>query len=259
MSKEEQLNLWINEVESRWSEEAIPEYRVDPNRIKHLAIICDGNRRAASERGLEPYFGHRVGMEVIKGSARAFRNWGVGICTYWVWSTDNWSRDTRQTEYVMGLAEENLGNPDFLQGLIRNQTKFLQIGRKERLPRTLQQTLRSLEQATTRFRRHRINLALDYGGRNEVGRAKDRLIDRGGALKSRRIEDFLDTAGQPQVDLVLRTGVGEGEMAHTSGFMPLQTIESAWKFLETPLPDLTPQELLASVQECERYNKRLGK
>lgn len=76
------LNTWLTEIEACWKD--IPEFKVDTERIKHLAIICDGNRRAAKGRGLDSYFGHRAGVETIKGIAKACRQWDIETLSFWV-------------------------------------------------------------------------------------------------------------------------------------------------------------------------------
>lgn len=255
---------WAADIASGWKEQGIPGYQVDSQKIKHLAIICDGNRRAALEVGFDPYLGHLAGLEVIKGIARAGRIWHVPTLTFWVWSTENWKRDKRQTDFVLDLAQEHLSGQDFLNELIESDVRFAHLGRKDRLPPTLQAIIAGLEQATACFQRHRLNLALDYGGRDEVSRVYRRMIRAGvdeGMLKDdpSTINHFLDTDEQPAVDLVIRTGVSSGELPHTSGFMPLQSADAAWIFLPDLFPNLTPEKLLHSIQRFEGYEKRLGR
>jgi len=105
-SEGKNLDCWVSAIENQWR--TIPEFSVDRERFKHLAIICDGNRRAASERGLHPWCGHRAGIEVIKGVMRASKEWGIGYLTFWTWSTENWGREREQVDFVMNLAAKNL-------------------------------------------------------------------------------------------------------------------------------------------------------
>lgn len=245
---------WATDVACQW--EQVPPYQVDPKRLRHLAVICDGNRRAALNYGFEPQLGHLVGIEVTKGIARAARAWNIRYLTLWVWSTENWKRDKEQSDFVMEMAEDNLSKEQFLEELIGNGVRFTHLGRKERLPTSLQGTLALLEESTESLGRYWLNLSLDYGGRDEIIRAiekRDCLGKEGG------IEKYLDTAGQPNVDLVIRTGVNGRDLPHTSGFMPLQTADAAWIFLPNLFPDLSPDKLLQSVQKFEGYNRRLGR
>lgn len=250
----EEAKDWAADVAWQW--EKIPPYEVNPEKLAHLAVICDGNRRAALNAKLEPYLGHLVGLEVTKGVARAARSWGVRHLTVWVWSTDNWKRDKEQSDFVMGMAEEYLSKEQFLEELAENEVKFTHLGRKEKLPIPLQRTLALLEESTRSLERYRLNLALDYGGRDEIMRAMQKRDCSG---KEGWIGHYLDTAGQPNVDLVIRTGVDKKELPHTSGFMPLQTVDAAWDFMPTLFPNLTPVDLLDSIQKFEGYNRRLGR
>lgn len=258
------LEEWIAQIESRWRN--IPEFEVDTERLKHLAVICDGNRRAAAERGLNPYFGHRVGIEVIRGIARACRQWEIKTLTFWTWSTENWEREEGQVKFIMGLAEKFLPDRELLREFQENEVRFTHLGRKDRLPGSVKATLESLERQTAQFNRYCLNLAMDYGGRDELVRAF-RDIAQGikeGVLQPDDIDEnlislHLDTAGQVLPDLVIRTGAKKGEFPHTSGFMLLQTIYAGWEFLPVLFPDLTPQSLLEPIQNFINYERRLGK
>ena len=260
------LKSWLSEIETCW--EKIPEFQVDPEKLRHLAIICDGNRRAAQERGLHPYLGHRVGIEVIKGIARVCRSWNVQTLTFWIWSTENWEREQQQVNFVMELAEEFLSQKEFLEELKENKVKFNHLGRKDRLPAPILKILGDLERQTSNFDCYHLNLAMDYGGLDEMVRAVQKMFE--GFAQGRfnpeilkttpqAILGFLDTANQGLPDLVIRTGVKEGEIPHTSGFMPLQTAYSGWAFLPDLFPNLAPQTLLKPIQEFLEYERRFGR
>jgi len=263
---EASLNAWLDEIGDRWKN--IPPFMVNSERLKHLAVICDGNRRAAKERGLNPYFGHRAGIEVIKGIARACRQWNIRTLTFWTWSTENWEREKEQVKFVMDLAEKFLSDTKFFNELTENQVKFTHFGRRDRLPDSIIETLKNLENQTAKFNQYRLNLAMDYGGVDEMARAIARIFEsfKQGIANPEMIErnpqailGFLDTASQVLPDLVIRTGVKEGEIPHTSGFMPLQTAYSGWIFLPDLFPNLTPQTLLPLIRTFLNYERRKGK
>jgi len=263
---EASLNAWLDEIGDRWKN--IPPFMVNSERLKHLAVICDGNRRAAKERGLNPYFGHRAGIEVIKGIARACRQWNIKTLTFWTWSTENWEREKGQVKFVMDLAEKFLSDTKFFNELTENQVKFTHFGRRDRLPDSIIETLKNLENQTAKFNQYRLNLAMDYGGVDEMARAIARIFEsfKQGIANPEMIErnpqailGFLDTASQVLPDLVIRTGVKEGEIPHTSGFMPLQTAYSGWIFLPDLFPNLTPQTLLPLIRTFLNYERRKGK
>ncbi len=253
----EALNEWIEHVDKNWR--SIPSAEIDPKKLQHLGLICDGNRRAARVRGLEPFLGHQVGVEVIKGVARAGRKWNVKALTFWVWSTENWNRDSQQTDFVMNLAADNLGREDLLREFTENGVRFRQIGRKENLNPKLGDVIYRLEDSTIDNKNFYLNLALDYGGLDEVSRAIFQMTKDQWQGDAKSIYDYLDTAGQPLVDLVVRTGNNKGEVPHTSGFMPLQTAYAGWDFVPTLFPDLTPRRLLGSVDRFLGYDRRMGK
>ena len=256
------LEKQIFEIENLWKN--IPEFQVDPELLKHMAIICDGNRRSAKEKNLAPYLGHRLGLEAIRGIMNASKDWGIRHLTFWTWSTENWKRDENQISFVMGLAAKYLCDEETTSPLIENEVRFQHLGRVDRLPSDVVKAIADLEERTATFNKYYVNLALDYGGLDEIGRAVARIIESG--LKSEEVTDnfniiheYLDTAGQPRPDLVIRTGVHEGEIPHTSGFMPIQTAYSGWMFLPDLFPDLAPEKLLATVQKFTSYERRKGR
>ncbi len=260
------LEYWIALVENNWKN--IPEYKVDEERFRHLAIICDGNRRAAIKKGLNPWYGHRVGLEVIRGVIEAGRIWGIRHLTFWTWSTENWKRDEKQIGYVMGLATKYLRDEEATKKLFEYRVKFTHFGRKDRLASDVLSAINDLEERTALFSDYYLNLALDYGGLDEAGRAVARMMEEGigGRLLPKEVADnpqkileFLDTKGQPQPDLVIRTGAQEEEVLHTSGFMPFQSAYSGWAFVPDFFPDLTPQHLLGEIQKFTDYERRIGR
>lgn len=262
----EPVRLWLHEVERTWSN--IPELDLRGSEFKHLAIICDGNRRAAEDRGLNPAWGHRVGVETIKGIMEAGKKWEVDNLTFWVWSTENWQRDKGQVDFIMNLATRFINQQDFINKFLENQTRFVHLGRKDRLPISLSQAIEALERKTAGFNQRTINLAMDYGGIDEISRAVFRLTQQAEAGRfnltdlindPETIQNFLDTGDQPKPDLVIRTGVKPGEIPHTSGFMPIQTAYAGWCFEETLFPNLTPEQIRKSINQFIGYKRRMGK
>lgn len=147
---------------------------------------------------------------------------------------------------------------------MENQVRFKHIGRSDRLPAGVRKAITNLEGLTASFNEYNVNLAMDYGGVDELARATARMIEAGVKPEELRqrpeiIFDYLDTAGQPLPDLVIRTGNSEGEIPHTSGFMPIQTVYSSWIFSEELFPDLTPEGLLRPIQDFMTYERRQGR
>lgn len=256
-----ELDQWVEEIQKRWGK--APEFRPDPLKLRHLAIICDGNRRAAQQRSLPSYFGHRAGVEAIKGVAKACRKWDIKTLTFWVWSTENWQRDQEQVDFVMNLADHFLRQQELLDELMTNNVRFKHLGRKDRLPESVVNAISNLEAKTVSFNKYHLNLALDYGGLDEIVRAilTIQRKDVNPVLFRQHpnsIINFLDTAGQDLPDLVVRTGMQKGEFFRTSGFMPLQTAYAVWLPVRTLFPDLTPHELKRGISSFIKYQRRFG-
>ncbi len=266
LSEKQGLKEWVKEIKKNWQE--IGEFKISPEKLKHLAIICDGNRRAANKRNLHPYFGHRAGIETIRGIAKACRKWGLYALSFWIWSTENWQREKQQVKYIMNLATRFLKDSQLRKEILENKVHFTHLGRKDRLPAKILRELKNLEKETNKFNRHQLNLAMDYGGLDEIVRTMaklNQLIAEGKLRITKILEnhslifDYLDTANQPLPDLVIRTGTQKGELPHTSGFMPLQTAYSCWQFIPDLFPELTPKKLLSTIKEFLTYQRRFGR
>lgn len=260
------IDKWIAQIESNWR--FIPEFKVDSKKFKHLAIICDGNRRAAQERNFPPHLGHQASSETIILAARAARKWDIPNLTFWVWSTENWERDKIQVGFIMNLLQKNLQNDKLLQELRDDEVQFVHLGRKDRLPSMMRKGLESWEKKTAHFNRYRLNLGIDYGGEDEIARAiaqislevkQGRLSPEKITKNPKLISKFLDTKNQPPVDLIIRTGTRSDEIPHTSGFMPLQSAYASWAFIPDFFPNLTPNSLLNPIKEFQEYQRRFGK
>lgn len=204
-----EIDKWVVEIQGKWDQ--IPSFEVDPQKLKHLVIICDGNRRAAEERKLPVRLGHQAGLEVIRSIARAGRQWGVNTLTFWVWSTENWERDKRQVDFVMRLARQNLSEVSFKEELMQNEINFRHLGRVDRLSPTLRRRLHTLQKLTASHDHFHLNLALDYGGQDEIIRAilrmkksSDRREFDFDTLQTNpsALLNFLDSANQSLPDLV---------------------------------------------------------
>ena len=161
-----------------------------------------------------------------------------------------------------------LADSQLRREIIENKVKFTQIGRRDRLPPKVREALAGLEEETKSFTDYRLNLAMDYGGLNEVARAivkigeatrKEKLLFEKILKNPQLIFNYLDTASQALPDLVVRTGVSRGELPHTSGFLPLQTSYACWAFSPVYFPDLSPQNLLLEIRKFLGYRRRLGK
>src|SRR3989338_2276516 len=139
----------------------------------HVAIIPDGNRRWAKERGLPTLEGHRRGAEVVKQLSKKAKALGVKIITFWVFSTENWKRTVEETGYLMNLFDTFIDRER--KEAIKEKTRIIHMGRKDRIPEGLRKKIIQAEEETKHFTDYYFVVALDYGGRDEIMRAINQM------------------------------------------------------------------------------------
>ena len=225
---------------------------------RHVAIICDGNRRWAREKNLPTFFGHKKGLETATRIAKYLRKRGVSTVTLWAFSTENWDRTKKEVGYLMKIFEKAVS--DNLKEAVRDKIKVIHIGRKDRLPQSLRNKLEKIEKQTENFDKYILNLAIDYGGRDEILRAVKKTEKMNGELKKMSDEEFaklLDTGNQinPYPDVIIRTG---GDM-RLSGFMSWQAAYAELFFLKKGLPALATDDIDQVLDEYASRQRRFGK
>jgi undecaprenyl diphosphate synthase len=233
----------------------LPPGTVIPN---HIAMILDGNRRWARARGLKPWEGHFYGYKAVDAIAEASRRLGVHTFTIWAFSTDNWERPKKEIDAIMNIFRQGLKEKE--KTFHKDRVALVHLGRKDRLPADIRRELTRIEADTAKYARHNIlNLAVDYGGRDEIVRAVQKIIkDKVPAesVDEKTFGKYLDTAGQPypDPDLFIRTS---GEQ-RTSGLLPWQLSYTEFYFEPEHLPDFTPQKLKAAILDYSRRRRRFG-
>lgn len=213
----------------------------------HIAIIMDGNRRWAKKRGLPASLGHKKGYENFKKIAEACYKMGVKILTVYAFSTENWKRSKTEVSFLMNLFENVLKNE--LNFFRDKKVKFNAIGQIKRLPDKLQKLVSEAMNETKNNKGGVLNLAMSYGGRAEILDAVKKSIK-----EKKSFEDCLYTAGQPDPDLLIRTG---GEM-RLSGFLPWQSVYSELYFSEKMWPDFSEKDLMLAIKEFQNRKRRFG-
>jgi undecaprenyl diphosphate synthase len=232
----------------------LPEGTLVPN---HLAIIPDGNRRWARARGRHTLYGHKKGFDRAIELARAARKWGVHTVTLWGFSTENWDRSEAEIKYLMKLYCRLLDN--YLKDAHKEKIRIVHLGRKDRLPKFLLETLASAEEQTKNYKNYIANVAIDYGGHDDIIRAVKGMIKDGVTeqdITKATFEKYLDTHDQPYpyVDLLVRSS---GEQ-RTSGLL-LWQMEYAEMYWETDhFPDFTPAKLRDAILDYSRRRRRFG-
>lgn len=219
---------------------------------KHIAIIPDGNRRWAKERNLPSLFGHKKGYERVKELVEFSREHGISLVTFWAFSTENWKRSNEEVEGILHILQEGLET--LYKELHKEKTRFVHIGRKDRLGEKLLSLIETMEQETKEYTSFCLVLAIDYGGEDQMLRASELWAREGDTKKT--LIDFLDTTLQdvPHPEIVIRTS---GEV-RTSGFMPIESAYAEWFFEKAYFPDFDVDALKRVLDEYKNRSRRFG-
>lgn len=215
----------------------------------------DGNGRWAELRGLPRIEGHRRGVERSKEIIEVATELGLRALTIYAFSTENWRRPSAEVSTLMKLLELYLKKE--LEKLMKNGVVFKSIGDIPRLPDHIQSILKDAEEKTSLNKGMVLTTALSYSGRNEIMRAIKKVMVSGiepDDLTEEVFESYLDTAGNPPPDLIIRTS---GEM-RISNFLLWQAAYSEFYFTDTLWPDFNKDEFLLAVQDYQRRDRRFG-
>lgn len=222
----------------------------------HVAIIPDGNRRWAKERGLASVKGHEASIqqENLLGLFREARALGIKYVSLWGFSTENWKRDQKEVDHLFNLFRKEIST--LKDSFVKEKIRFRHIGRKDRLPKDIIDSLKSLESETRTFKDFNVQFCLDYGGRDELTRAVNKILQSGlGEIKENDLARFLDTDEIPDPDLIIRTS---GEQ-RVSGFMPYQSTYAELYFSPLYFPEFGPLQLREAAHEFARRKRNFGK
>jgi undecaprenyl diphosphate synthase len=215
----------------------------------------DGNGRWAELRGLPRIEGHRRGVERSKEIIEVATELGLRALTIYAFSTENWRRPSAEVTTLMKLLELYLKKE--LEKLMKNGVVFKSIGDIPRLPEHIQSILKDAEEKTSLNKGMVLTTALSYSGRNEIMRAIKKIMVSGikpDDLTEEVFESYLDTAGNPPPDLIIRTS---GEM-RISNFLLWQAAYSEFYFTDTLWPDFNKDEFLLAIQDYQRRDRRFG-
>jgi undecaprenyl diphosphate synthase len=220
----------------------------------HVGIIMDGNGRWAEKRGKPRRSGHLEGVKAAKRIVRAASAAGLRFLTLYTFSTENWSRPAAEVTYLMYLIRRHLKSE--VRFYHENQIRVLHSGSLERLPRGV---LRELSRVTSETAAHlglTVNLAIDYGGRDEILRAVNRLRagGRDGPIGEAELRGALDHPEIPDPDLIIRTG----DECRLSNFLIWQVAYAELYFSPKMWPDWTAEDLRLALEEYRRRERRFG-
>ncbi len=221
----------------------------------HVAIIMDGNGRWAKKRGLPRLAGHKAGTENLRRVIRASVEFGVQYLTIYAFSTENWGRPPEEIKGLLNILEDVIDSE--LTELHHEGVQLRHIGHLDRLPPTLQEKVLSAVELTQHNTRLVLNLAFNYGGRDEIVCAVRDIIRAGYSAEQvtpELVSEYLFTAGVPDPDLIIRTS---GEM-RVSNFLIWQGAYSEWYITPTFWPDFDRDEFYKALLDFGRRDRRYG-
>ncbi len=226
---------------------------------RHIAIIMDGNGRWAKKRGLPRNAGHKAGAETFRRIAGHCNELGVKYLTVYAFSTENWKRTEEEVGGIMRLLENYL--KEALKDMDKNRIRFHMMGDLTRLSPNLQELCREAMEKSRHYTDVQVNFCINYGGRDEIVRAARAFAARvaagacdADALTEADFENYLDSAGVPDPELVIRPS---GEM-RISNFLSWQSAYSEFVFMDVLWPDFSGEDLDAAILEFNRRNRRFG-
>ena len=225
----------------------------------HIAIILDGNGRWAKAKGMPRNYGHTAGAKNVETVCQAAHDLGVKYVTMYAFSTENWNRPEGEVEALMKLLESYLKN--CIKTADKNNMRVRVIGDTTRLSERFQERIRELEAASAKNDGLNLQIAINYGSRDEMTRAMRRMSEdvAAGKRKPEEItesvfEEYLDTAGIPDPDLLIRTS---GEL-RLSNFLLWQLAYSEFYFTDVPWPDFHKEELERAIEAYNKRDRRFG-
>ena len=239
--------------------EYVRECGLDGNIPRHVAIIMDGNGRWATKRGLPRRAGHRAGMEALRDLITASSELGIEALTLYAFSTENWKRPRDEVGTLFSLVVEYFNRE--ISELHEKGVRIRVLGDMSRVPQKARAALMRAEDMTHDNRGLKLNLAINYGARAELVRAAKALaedVSNGGmapdAIDEAAVSSRLYTSGQPDVDLLIRTG---GEM-RLSNFLLYQSAYAELLFTDTLFPDFDKAHYLDAIREFQGRSRRFG-
>ncbi|MBR3002041.1 MAG: isoprenyl transferase [Clostridia bacterium] len=229
------------------------------NLPKHIAIIMDGNRRWARAKGIPTSLGHKEGAKTLEKIVRYANKIGLEYITVYAFSTENWKRTEEEVKSLMFLFQSYLN--DYAKRADSENIKVGFIGDRTALSTTMQKLMKDCEERTINNTGVHFNIALNYGGRDEIVYAIKNIAAKvkTGSLNvedidEQIVEENLYTKSQPDPDLLIRTS-GEKRL---SNFLPWQLVYSEFLFVEKNWPDFSEQDLDGAIEEYQRRTRKFG-
>ena len=221
----------------------------------HIAFIMDGNRRWAKQHKLSLFFGHENGAKRLEPLVEEGLEKGISHMTFWAFSTENWQRPDKEVRDILEVFRRALKDP-MVKRLQEKKVRVNVIGDLTPFPEDIKQDVLKILEDSKNNDRMTVNIALNYGGRAEILKAVQTLLDsKQTSVTEEAFSGLLYTAGQPDPDFIIRTG-GERRL---SGYLPWQAVYAELYFTPTLWPDFTPEELEKALEDFENRQRRFGK
>ena len=227
----------------------------------HLAVIMDGNRRYAESLGLHPSEGHAVGKSTLENLSDWCHDLKIRYLTVYAFSLENFSRKEEELDALMDLFEESFRSAGDDPRVHENKVRVRAIGHRELLPQRVIQAIEYAESRTKDYKNYNYNLAVAYGGRQEIVRSMEKIavkvksgeidIDQ---ITAELISDNLYTSDLPDPDLILRTSGEE----RVSNFLLWQLAYSELYFADVFWPDMRKIDFLRAIRSFQQRKRRLG-
>ena len=226
--------------------------RIELYGLKHIAFIMDGNGRWAKSKGMPREYGHQVGAKTFRSIVKYCADIGIEYVTVYAFSTENWKRPKKEVNSIMNLLRSYLD--ECAKGMDQNNISFRFVGDISMLDDSLQQRIYNIEKMT-RDNRMILNIAINYGGRDELVHAFNALRERGiDNITVNDINNALYTAECPDPDLIVRTA-GEYRL---SNFLLWQSAYSEFYFTDVLWPDFKPENVYNAILEFGRRKRNFG-
>lgn len=231
------------------------QHKPDPARLPaHVAVIMDGNRRWAKKRGLPSLAGHKAGVDSVHAVVKAASDAGIKALTLYAFSTENWNRTKIEVSALMFLLERTI--EAYADELERENVRLMFSGRLRELPAAARRVMAAAEERLKGNTGMVLNLALNYGGRQEIVDAVNAALASGAkSVDEGAFSRLLYTAPLPDPDLLIRTS---GEM-RVSNFLLWQIAYSEFYVTDTLWPDFRADEFRAALREYQARERRRGK
>jgi len=215
----------------------------------------DGNGRWAKARRRPRVFGHQAGVRTVKQTVEDAGNIGIKYLTLYSFSTENWNRPKAEVSALFGLLKQYVETD--LERLHKNDVRIRILGSRQGLPGDILAIIERVEAVTQNNSSFGLNIAFNYGGRDEIIRAIQKAAKAGeqmGAFSEEALDNYLDTVDIPNPDLIIRTS-GEHR---TSNFLLWQSAYSEFVFTDVLWPDFKKADLLAAIEDYQRRDRRFG-